>query len=279
MNNNNINNNINNIKRPHPIDKNICLYIYDIRPIMIKSKSINKITKTQELNKWSNFISRAILYGNKDEKDVLIDAIEYNIPSFALRWTQGDVNSQEIRYLRGLKLLLQVGITKAEEAVSNPIISINQSNNPSIRLFDSYLNAFHRVIEGCLSEISTRSSNYNYNNNNNNMMISPNDDILLAFVQWEQSLRSNLTSSLAANRWKLNPSELAGTWDLVDVKGDGGLRSLLVGRGSYNYQSPNDGREARREDREGERGARSFPSIDDGSDDSGMGTNTPTPVR
>ena len=37
---------------------------------------------------------------------------------------------------------------------------------------------------------------------------SQNEEMLLNFVAWEQGLRRNLTE----NMWKLNPSELAGSW-------------------------------------------------------------------
>lgn len=238
--------------RPFLIDKNICLSLLDLNPS--KRNTGNTQSKTMELNTLSNYVSRTILYGGKDEKDVLIDAIEQSIKDFANRWKLQNMDCQEIRYLQALILLLQVGISKAEEAVTSiesPIVFDTENSekhglltlNPvtlkdekvinttsmisSYRLFDSYLNAFHRVVEVCLSEISTRLSRD---------MNLQNDDLLLNFVQWEQSLRRNLTSDL----WKQNPGELAGVWEFVDVKGDGGLRSLLINSDEYfEQENPN----------------------------------------
>jgi hypothetical protein len=205
------------ITRPHPIDKNICLSVLDLQ---LSSRQPNASSKTMELNRLSNQVSRTILYGSKYERDRLAEAIMQLIPSFASRWRlrviQG-MDAQESRYLQALAMLLQSGISKAEEAVN----AIDSDESSSLRLYDSYLNAFHRIVEVCLSEISTRLSSREIN--------AQNDDFLLNFVQWEQSLRRNLTADL----WKENPGELAGTWEFVDIKGDGGLRSLLINSETY----------------------------------------------
>ena len=80
-----------------------------------------------------------------------------------------------------------------------------------------------------------------------------NEDMLLNFVAWEQGLRRNLTVDM----WKLNPSELAGSWysrfmedinfysvckkvlwvphrELIDVGGVGSLNSIMT-QATENY--------------------------------------------
>lgn len=215
--------------RPYPVDKNICLSILDLgRP--------HQASKTRDLNSMSNCASRAILYGSKLEKNKLASWIDNSIREFAIKWTDGNLECQEVRYLRSLSLLLRVGISKAEEMVtamtyesdavpvrvgSSALTTLSAtSSSDSLRLYDNYLNAFHRVVESCLSEISTRL---------NGGINAQNDDFLLNFVQWEQSLRRNLT----ADYWKQNPSELVGTWEFVDIKSAGGLRNLMINSKEY----------------------------------------------
>ena len=66
--------------------------------------------------------------------------------------------------------------------------------------------SLQRVIDSCFREISVRGG-----------LIPPNanDELLMAFVAWEQSLRRNFTDGI----WKPNPTELVGVWELVDVAG------------------------------------------------------------
>ena len=93
---------------------------------------------------------------------------------------------------------------------------------PPLRLYDTYQNAFQRVIDSCFREISTRGG-----------LIPPstNDELLMAFVLWEQSLRRNITDGI----WQQNPTELVGTWELVDVAGQGSLEPILTAAASDFY--------------------------------------------
>lgn len=226
------------------LDKNICLSLLDMRS--------TKESKTKELNSISNSVSMAMLYGTKEDKNALADVILTRIPDFSKQWLAGDMNRQEIRFLKSLVLLLEVGISKAEDAVTfdpyqksqitlssdniSPVQMMGMtrkivvdgccndesvdSESSSLRLYDVYLNAFQRVIEVSLSEISNRLSSNS---------LPYNEDFLLNFVQWEQSIRRNLTSEL----WLPNPKELVGTWQFVDIKGAGGLQSLLLQSDEY----------------------------------------------
>jgi len=96
-----------------PDDKNICLSLMDIA-------NKTSVSKTKDLNILSNYVSRAILYGGKAEKDFLAEMIEESLPAFAKRWLKDDrsMNSQEIVYMKALSLLLKEGISKAEGAVT-----------------------------------------------------------------------------------------------------------------------------------------------------------------
>lgn len=253
-------------QRPYPLDKNICLSVLDLSSNLnvnynSDSQTNFRLTKTREMNQISNSVSRAILYGSKHEKDFLANSIDNDfIRNFAFKWKLAD-STQEIKYLKGLSLLLRVGISKAEEAVNsidtsryeNILISgivggisieslVNKNvdttasyqelnlqankEKTDLRLYDSYLSAFHRIIEFCFAEISTNSFTY-FDKSNPQL----NDEFLLNFVQWEQSLRRNLTSF--NDFWNQNPSELVGTWEFVDIKGDGGLQSLLINSDEY----------------------------------------------
>ena len=240
-----------NTNRPYPIDKNICLSILDMKSNsnIISSQTLNtnltlnsnininlneKLTKTKELNIISNCVSRTILYGNKFEKDFLANNIHNNINNnyYINKWNNNfnlniNNNSQEIKYLKSLILLLINGISKTEDEILTK----------KLRLYDNYLNSFHRVVELCLSEISLRLLNNNNNNNNNlninnlnNIYIIPqNDDFLLNFVQWEQNFRRNLTADI----WRQNPNELSGNWEFVDIKGTGSLSAILLNSNDY----------------------------------------------
>ena len=48
--------------------------------------------------------------------------------------------------------------------------------------------------------------------------------MLLNFVQWEKSLRRNVTSEF----WRENPAELSGTWELIDIAGAGSLQPIMT---------------------------------------------------
>ena len=98
-------------------------------------------------------------------------------------------------------------------SISGTIDKIQDIYAPPLRLYDNYLTAFHRVVEVCLEEISTRVTTD----------IPQNDDFLLNFVMWEQSLRRNLNADL----WAQNPSELIGNWEFLDVKGSGSLDAII----------------------------------------------------
>ena len=208
--------------RPIPMETNICLSIVDLATPLE--------TRTKELNAASNCVSRAVLYGGRKEKDRLAATIDARAVSFARDWCKGDENAQEVLYLKALSSLLVKGLTATAKLISGAEIeksssvlgesvveggvgSVGFPGAPPLRLYDTYTNAFHRVVELCLSEISARSDK-----------VPQNEDVLLNFVQWEQSLRRNLTSEF----WRENPSELAGTWELVDIAGQGSLQPIMT---------------------------------------------------
>ena len=102
-----------------PVDNNICLSILDEN---IKS---NQKTKTKELNKIANWIPRAIIYGESNDRIQLADTIENNLQTFANEWLGGDMSAQEIVFQRALALLLREDVAAAENAI---IYSENSSD-------------------------------------------------------------------------------------------------------------------------------------------------------
>ena len=217
-------------------------------------------SKTKILNTLSNVVFRAVLYGRKQEKMMIIQDIGSKIPAFALKWTKNDLNSQEIIFLRTLQLLLSQGLQAAENVIANRVggnlnlntiindhndqnqnsdisntITNNNSNNNNVnfiglysntakngeidyinsineivstRLYDTYQNAFYRVVECCFKEIGKRSNT-----------VPQNSDVLLNIASWERDLRGELTNGL----WIRHPTELAGVWTLSDVAGENEL--------------------------------------------------------
>ena len=208
-------------KRPTPIERNICLSLVDL--------SSSAPSRTKELNALSNSVSRAMLYGGKKEKDFLSDVIKGSAEAFTKKWCRGDSGTQEVMYLKAIAMLLRKGLAATEKQISG--LEMEKSSrilgesdlqggvgsvemkSPSLRLFDAYTNAFQRVVELCLAEISARSDK-----------VPQNEDVILNFVQWEQSLRRNLTAEI----WKQNPTELAGTWELIDIAGQGSLQPIMI---------------------------------------------------
>jgi hypothetical protein len=80
---------------------------------------------------------------------------------------------------------------------------------PMYRLYDTYQNAFYRVIEMFIVETTNIKSTTSYADVSN----TQRDELIINFLGWEQGLRRNLTIDL----WKKNPMELAGTWELIDI--------------------------------------------------------------
>ena len=287
--------------RPIPSDSNICLSIMDLR---FPGDIMRRKSKTLELNRVSNIVGRAVVYGTKRDQTFIADRITDSlVPQFAETWTNGDLGTQEVVFLRVLALLLRDGLRAAtaastfiqgldveskeggyraratapslpnsisnrypqspSSAVLNPNSSrsggsINSSSDnivstissrrlvdpdsaessssssssgtaaeeedhdipppshqlPSLRLFDTYQNAFQRVVEMCVLESTTSSSQAEE---------AQNEAFLYSFLEWERDLRSNLTEDL----WKKNPQELVGTWDLIDLQSTGPLKSLM----------------------------------------------------
>lgn len=172
--------------RPAPQDSNICLSVLDLK------FPSNQPSKTKELNHISNCVARAMLYGGTRERRELASSLRSRSQGFASRWRLEGL-SQELVYLEALSVLLEEGVEVAASAVSssacegvfgvsNVTGSINAipelMHQHSLRLFDTYLNAFQRVLEKCLNEMGTRGN-----------LIPQNDDVLNNFVNWEQSVR------------------------------------------------------------------------------------------
>lgn len=209
--------------RPRPPeDKNICLSLFDM------SAPVTEPSVTKELNRISNVVSRAMLYGGASEKDRLALTMERKLPAIQKNFDMSD-DSQEKTYLAALAYMLRNGLGPTQEQISGEYSNTGgfgesvveggigqvKKEQGTLRLFDAYSNAFQRVVDTCLSEISFRRLPQGS---------QANDDFLVNFVQWEQSLRRNLTSDM----WAANPKELAGSWELVDVSGMGSLQSVMV---------------------------------------------------
>ena len=208
-----------------PADQNICMSILDTM------MSADTPSVTRRLNKISNMVSRAMLYGNKKEKDSLAEALKGHVPSFVSHETYAvDPDGQEVTYLRALAYLLEYGLGPAQEQIAGQLSntgafgesviaggigSVTVERDGSLRLYDAYTNAFQRVVEVCVGEIASRRIP---------TAVAQDDDFLLNFVLWEQSLRRNLT----ADMWAPNPQELAGDWELIDISGMGTLSSVMV---------------------------------------------------
>lgn len=208
-----------------PPEVNICLSLLDqIGPE-------NEISPTKELNRISNIVGRCMLYGSNVEKNALAESIDARLPGFMDEYFENEKmeDVQEGIYLQALNHLLRYGLASAQEQITGAYSNTGQFgesivegtigqvqlDNPPLRLYDSYTNAFQRVVEFCLSEIANR---------NVPQANTQNDDILFNFVQWEQSLRRNLTGDM----WAPNPRELSGTWELIDISGGGSLQNIMV---------------------------------------------------
>ena len=209
-----------------PADQNVCLSLLD------SMLPPDEVSVTRELNKISNIVSRAMLYGGKREKEALAQTIREHIPSFVANpaFKDTDENSQEVTFLSALAYLLDFGLGPAQEQITGQmsntgafgesvitggIGSVATEDEGSLRLYDAYTNAFQRVVEVCLGEIASRRLPQS---------TAQDDDFLLNFVIWEQSLRRNLT----ADMWAPNPQELAGEWELIDISGMGALSTVMV---------------------------------------------------
>jgi len=226
-------------RRPVPKDVNICLSLLDL-----STGDYLRPSKTKTLNELSNCVSRAILYGSRAEQRRLATIIEDSLPRMILDWNNETVpitstssvdmatgpGGQEAVYTRALVLYLREGLSAAQQAVALPGGSNSQTPEedfrwvvdesreltgmfPPLRLYDVYLNAFYRVVELCLNELSVMGSS------------SPlNDNAMMEFVQWEQSVRRNLTEKV----WDPNPAELSGSWELIDIAARGNLEAMLA---------------------------------------------------
>ena len=217
--------------RPAPIDQDICLSLFD----KIRKVPLPQPSKTQKLNSIANTVFRAVLYGRRTEKDIVINEIEQLIPSFAKEYTSGNDKSQEVLFLKTLIVLLRHGLSSAEGVNLNRIafngtktisfgIDYKYPANGaldhiddiedimSLRLFDTYQNAFQRVVECCFVETGKRQGG------------AQNNEVVMSLASWEKTLRVDLTEPL----WKRNPAELAGVWSLSDVRGDGSLTKVTL---------------------------------------------------
>ena len=73
----------------------------------------------QVLNKFSNVAYRTVLYGRKFEKNIVINDITNTIPIYANKYTNNNIYSQEILFLKLLLVLLRDGLSAAENVVLN----------------------------------------------------------------------------------------------------------------------------------------------------------------
>ena len=90
--------------RPRPPeDKNICLSLLDM-----SAPSLER-SVTRELNRISNMVGRAMLYGGLSEKGRLATAIERTFPSIQNEFSLND-DSQEMVYLAALVYMLRNGL-------------------------------------------------------------------------------------------------------------------------------------------------------------------------
>ena len=217
--------------RPAPIDQDICLSLFD----KTRKVPLPQPSKTQSLNAIANAVFRAVLYGRRAEKEIVISEIEKMAPLFAKKYTGGNDKSQEVLFLKTLIVLLRHGLSSAEGVNSNRIafngtktitfgIDYKYPKNGaldhiddiedimSLRLFDTYQNAFQRVVECCFVETGRRPGG------------AQNNEVVMSLASWEKTLRVDLTEPL----WKRNPAELAGVWSLADVRGDGSLTKVTL---------------------------------------------------
>ena len=232
-------------RAPVPNDANICLSMTDLL-----TRSDN--TATSVLNRYSNCVSRAMIYGSGRERTALANVIDIEIPDFTKNYVKGNYDSQEVRYLKALVTFLRNGVAAAETATryrgfqgSSDVIGLSsldgymdemckaaeidmcdlEEEEDDLRLFDIYQTAFQRVVvDVCLAEMLPGMRRGRVDAEGVRLAGEFEDaDLLQNFVDWEASLRTNLTDSL----WNPNPPELAGDWELTDVAGEGSLESIF----------------------------------------------------
>lgn len=135
-----------------------------------------------------------MLYGGFNEKKLLVEYLLLFKSELSKKWTLPSY-AQELQYIDALVMLLDRGVAVAADSLmSAPPSGVFGMSNvsgtidellptavvvaPKVQLFDTYLNAFQRVLENCLSEIGMRGNS-----------VPQNDDVLNNFVLWEQSVR------------------------------------------------------------------------------------------
>jgi len=227
---------------PTPVETNICLSLLDLK------FNKDKKTKTKDLNVLSNTVARAMVYGQRREKDFIAKNIKSIIPDF-MNTYHVTSESQEVLYLLALVELLTNGLAAAEIAVTYDDAAFGRApfgfsnisssakdiaiqldyaaiarKTPNLRLYDIYWNAFQRLVETCFSEISSIKPGTE----------AQSDELVDTLVNWEQSLRQNLTEPL----WKKNPAELAGVWELVNIRGGGSLNPIMTSDDSFVQKNP-----------------------------------------
>ena len=228
---------------PAPVDSNICLSLLDLK------YNKDKRTITKDLNILSNTVARAMVYGQRREKDFIAKQIEEIFPEI-IKLYDITLESQEMLYLQALVELLKNGLAAAEIAVTyddgpfgksefgysnistsakDIVVQLNKAaisrKTPNLRLYDIYWNAFRRLVETCFSEISSIKPGTE----------AQSDELVETLVNWEQSLRQNLTEPL----WKKNPVELSGVWELVNIRGSGSLNPIMTAEYSFTIKNPN----------------------------------------
>ena len=123
-----------NISRPRPDETDICLSLKDRlflskKGVITNSNSPSIISKTMELNKYSNVVKRAILFGKNNDKEFVSTSLIASIPSFIKKWNVKE-DSQDVLFIKALALVLKSGLAAVSQAITytaadleNPVVT------------------------------------------------------------------------------------------------------------------------------------------------------------
>ncbi|KAJ1437433.1 hypothetical protein B484DRAFT_477405 [Ochromonadaceae sp. CCMP2298] len=201
-----------------------------------------------------------MLFGGVREKTIIARSLEGAAAAFAARWGCEE-DSQEVRYMRVLVLLLRDGLAAAEAACTFTGVGESSSISGSSGTSESQpWDSISEMSAETETETETETEDYPVLSGGigavrglgmpalrlfetyqgaffrvvqmcmGSMGVMDkgsdllNKEILSSFLTWEQSLRRSLTKDL----WKQNPAELAGRWTLTDVPGNGDLKQVMT---------------------------------------------------